>query len=401
MGDPDRRSSPARLTSFDADLKLIHWLGYWGSTDKKNRSRSAILLLLFVFFIIPLLLSLVDLMLKKQYVKASRNAGELVTFCMDLCSITVIIIRKRKFVQALDKFQIIFEKLMEEEDPIPKKMLGKIENLSKNISVLMERIMGSTGFLYCCAPFLYTLFCVNILYSDPVPFPTGIEVNFYYINIQSNVWLYSFYMMVIIPVTWIITISIGVKDTLFINIFNHCTMNFRILMHKINQLKTISDVEVNTHLKNLVDLHSHSFECVGILNDSINVDLLAHYLGSSAILCLNMLVFTEVELNGFMVLRLAIMFMHAAWGITVFAWLGERLALAGSEVAEAIYETEWYDKPIHVQKALMMMLQRGQTNPGVMVGKFFESNNEGLKRATNAVYSFFLFIKHVYGRIDG
>ncbi|XP_062552835.1 odorant receptor 43a-like [Armigeres subalbatus] len=395
------QSRPAQLTSFDEDLKLIHLFGYWGSTAKSNRSRNAIFLLMSIFLMIPLILSLVDLIGDENYVRASRAAGELMTFFMDVFSIMTIVYRKRQIELVLDKLHVMFENMMEEDDPISRDIYNKTEAISKKISVTMRQIMGYVTLLYCGAPLSYSIYCVIFTNYAPVPFPTGFEVNFFYINIHSNVWAYVLYMSVIIPVTWITTVSVGIKDTLFINIFNHCIINFDILKHKIDQLNTISESEVSWHLNNYVDFHNESFECVRILEDSINMDLLVHYLGSISILCLKMFVFTEVQLDGFMVVRLFIIFTYAAWEVAVFAWLGGRLTYASTQVAEAIYSADWYDRPVYVQKTLMMILTRGQKSSGVMVGKFFQANRKGLKRAMNSVYSYFLFIRHVYNRIGG
>lgn len=69
-------------------------------------------------------------------------------------------------------------------------------------------------------------------------------------------------------------------------------------------------------------------------------------------------------------------------------------------IADAIYEVKWYNKPIPIQKTMQLILDRSQQPTGVTVGTFFYLDMRSLGSSMHSIYTYFLFIKEVYDRIE-
>ncbi|XP_011705120.1 PREDICTED: uncharacterized protein LOC105460373 [Wasmannia auropunctata] len=73
-------------------------------------------------------------------------------------------------------------------------------------------------------------------------------------------------------------------------------------------------------------------------------------------------------------------------------YIGQRVIDHNNDVFIAAYNVQWYKTPLHIQKMILFLLQRGEKEFALNIGGVFDASIEGFATLVKASVSYFTVI---------
>ncbi|XP_072744225.1 uncharacterized protein [Anoplolepis gracilipes] len=90
-------------------------------------------------------------------------------------------------------------------------------------------------------------------------------------------------------------------------------------------------------------------------------------------------------------INIIIIILHISY-VFIINYGGQKVTNHGTELFKAIYNGLWYATPLHTQKMLLFIMQKGTINIDIRIGRLFTISLEGFYKLINAAISYFIVI---------
>uniref|UniRef100_A0A182TCJ1 Odorant receptor n=1 Tax=Anopheles maculatus TaxID=74869 RepID=A0A182TCJ1_9DIPT len=241
---------------------------------------------------------------------------------------------------------------------------------------------------------LYIYFCHTP--GETVTFPQMIEHRLYALDAHHNLLHWFLHQFFTVPAIGIMLVIYTGKAGIFFGSIRFCSTIFSILVLKINRLDALNTSEqYTTELKEIIMLHQLAIRCSKLLQKILMDILLAQFTGCVLIWCffLYSVMISGINAEGVTVGAMLFSFSTETF---IFCLLGNELTRQGEQISTAIYETDWYEQPVEIQKLIIPIIQQSQQRIGITAAKFYYIDFNRYGKTMKTAYSFYLLLKDIF-----
>ncbi|RZF39030.1 hypothetical protein LSTR_LSTR008620 [Laodelphax striatellus] len=163
-----------------------------------------------------------------------------------------------------------------------------------------------------------------------------------------------------------------------------------------NQGRVISqrDVErLKKIIRTLGEHHQTCFKKISMFEEGGRYHLFYVNASLCSLLCLAIFCTQRVTSHNLKI-RYGLLALSMLAGCMVYSENGQRLMNRGEKTRKAIYECSWIDKPIWVQKTLLIMMMRNTQDIEINFYGIFKTNRSNVSSLLQAAYSYFSFLNN-------
>ncbi|KAL6420324.1 hypothetical protein ACFW04_014808 [Cataglyphis niger] len=237
---------------------------------------------------------------------------------------------------------------------------------------------------------------INITHSRRLPITME-----YFIDQEKYLYLALIHINVIICIGAIMMIAIG---AMLFAYFQHTCGMFKISSHRIkcavliNTLEDIKSKKMNLILKGIIsaiNIHRQAMKLTKLLASKIE----------KMLFCLIIIEVLALSLNLFRIFQIIsyrddvkeILFPFIFVTITVLYmfianYVAQDLTDHNSDLFATVYDVQWHEAPLHVQKLILFLLQKGTKDFTIRVGGLFVGSLECFATLVKASVSYFTVI---------
>ncbi|XP_025155308.1 uncharacterized protein LOC105189243 isoform X2 [Harpegnathos saltator] len=192
--------------------------------------------------------------------------------------------------------------------------------------------------------------------------------------------------------------------TMLIASFKHACGMFKIASYRIERAISITMV-MNINLVDKITIYKSLIHAIDIHRKTMqfSTDLMSNF----EITFLFLIVFTvlSLSLNLYQIFQIISygadakeLLYHVSYVVITLIYMfmanyvGQEITDHNNHVFFTVYNIRWYIAPLHVQKLILFLLQRGGKTFGLTVGKLFISSLDCFATLTNASMSYFTLI---------
>ncbi|XP_053698493.1 odorant receptor 49b-like [Sabethes cyaneus] len=184
---------------------------------------------------------------------------------------------------------------------------------------------------------------------------------------------------------------------------------------KVGRLDGLRDDELfGEKLEEIIMMQETAYRSAERLKRAFSPLLLLLYGSCIASLCTTMMVLTIVSRKHFnenmnnktefsgkagggqLLVKMIVSVWYTFFLIFSFSMLGTELTEASSSIADAVYETCWYNRPVNEQRLLMIVMLRSQRGAYLTATKFFVVNRASFAMAIESAYSYFTILRQFF-----
>ncbi|KAJ9582589.1 hypothetical protein L9F63_023077 [Diploptera punctata] len=144
----------------------------------------------------------------------------------------------------------------------------------------------------------------------------------------------------------------------------------------ISSLKTVGTSIKYPQLEACIKHHQQLFRTVEKINALYSPIILVEFFNMMLTLCTFAFEASKMEGGGLKIWAQAQFFLGTTIELYMICSAGSRLTSLSLQVADAIYESDWIDKPKHWKKSIMIVMMRGQKPLKLTGGPFYVISNE-------------------------
>ncbi|XP_023934502.2 odorant receptor 4-like [Bicyclus anynana] len=189
------------------------------------------------------------------------------------------------------------------------------------------------------------------------------------------------------------------SDIFFMNMASHISMLLRLLQLKIRRLATedtkskIKSVDCYDDIVGVIEIHQRLITYGKDLEDAFSVVFLINVLLSSVNICC---VVFNILLDPWMAMSNKFFLGAALTQVGILCWYADDIFTSSSGVANAVYESGWYNSNIRCQRALMILMQRSQKPLYFTAYKFRSITMSTYSSILTSSYSYFTLLYTMY-----
>ncbi|CAH2100023.1 unnamed protein product [Euphydryas editha] len=192
------------------------------------------------------------------------------------------------------------------------------------------------------------------------------------------------------------------SDILFMTMASHISMLLQLLQLKIRHLGTLEYDRHNDQYKckdcyrdiiSVIKIHQKLIMYGNNLEDAFSVVNLINVLLSSVDICC---VVFNILLDPWMAMSNKFFLGAALTQVGILCWYADDIFTSSSGVANAVYESSWYQNNIRCQRALLVMMQRSQKPLYFTALKFSSITMSTYSSILINSYSYFTLLYTVY-----
>ncbi|XP_039745365.1 odorant receptor 4-like [Pararge aegeria] len=190
------------------------------------------------------------------------------------------------------------------------------------------------------------------------------------------------------------------SDILFMTMASHISMLLRLLQLDIRRLavqhsneKKIQPIDCYENIVSVIKIHQRLITYGNDLEDAFSVVFLINVLLSSVNICC---VVFNILLDPWMAMSNKFFLGAALTQVGILCWYADDIFTSSSGVANAVYESGWYNSTIRCQSALMILMQRSQKPLYFTAYKFSSITMATYSSILTSSYSYFTLLYTVY-----
>ncbi|TMW54391.1 hypothetical protein DOY81_000570 [Sarcophaga bullata] len=165
-----------------------------------------------------------------------------------------------------------------------------------------------------------------------------------------------------------------------------------VLQHKLKNLKGCNNSKAREVIVWCIKYQLKLIKYVDTLNDLTTHIYLVEFLAFGAMLCAMLFLLIIVETLAQMIIISMYIFMIFSQSVVMYYFANE-LYDQSLLVANAAYESNWFEFNTSNQKNIKLLILRSQKPCAVLIGKVYPMNLEMLQSLLNATYSYFTLLK--------
>ncbi|XP_050460105.1 uncharacterized protein LOC126855995 [Cataglyphis hispanica] len=295
----------------------------------------------------------------------------------------------------LEQLQYIINELKDENELAIIKMCGNNTKLCTSISILFAICILFAGILILIWPeILHTVRHINESRIQNLAIHVTTE---YFIDEEKYFYLN---LLHINAVFCIMAITLTATGTMLLGYAIHACGLFKIASYRMKQV-TSTEMLQNINLNNRTIIYNKILYAVEIHRKAMKfINLILTSFQGSFLLILAIIVIT-LSLNIFAMYRnalhgnkdTALLYIISISIITIYSFIinyvGELLLNHSNYVYSTIYNSRWYVAPLHVQKMILFILQRGNQSSHLNIAGLFVPSLENFAKITKASMSYF------------
>ncbi|CAG9808584.1 unnamed protein product [Chironomus riparius] len=178
------------------------------------------------------------------------------------------------------------------------------------------------------------------------------------------------------------------SDLLYASLMQILVMELDTLGQVISEIAfKNSEEDVMKDIKVLVDIHQELIEVAEKLEEIFSPIILINVLGSIIGLCTAS--FLSVSgVSGYFIAKYFLLPIIVSIQIFVQCYFAQRLIDSSSSITTSVYNTEWYNSSVKVQKFILLIMIRAQKTQAITALKFFDVSLETFQWATMFAYTY-------------
>ncbi|XP_039440542.1 odorant receptor 4-like [Culex pipiens pallens] len=187
-------------------------------------------------------------------------------------------------------------------------------------------------------------------------------------------------------------------DCLFCILTAHICMNFRILEHDFENIKSASDINETSesitkcliHVEKHQRLHKYKEAVDGIFSFT----LCYNFFVSSIIICIQGFMITAA--SGYTLIKFALFLASFLVELFLLCFYGQDVSESSSQVAQAAYNCSWYNESKMFRQLILQIIMKAQRPLVLMAWKFWPVNIMTFSSILSASWSYFTLLRTVY-----
>ncbi|XP_062551608.1 odorant receptor 22c-like [Armigeres subalbatus] len=372
----------------EVGLKLLTFIGLQGPDERRIWRYFFGVSLLLVFIILPKAILGSG---KEGFDSMAKSIAEMFFLC-DVCiAVGIFATRRRPFEQMVLVLRQIFERYESREclDEI-RRFNVRMHNFAKGYTVYIVFLVA----MFIVMPIVSTLYLVAFVPSSKRgDYVLVVEVQFFYLDIRRNFFHYLIHYALCAPPSLCSAYQSCIKGTIFLTSLQYGAELFELLHMRIRSLDSMEAGEQRRdELRKIIELHKLTLKYAQLLEKTITFILINQMLNCMAIWCLMMVYLSSNY--GPNAINVVVMFVVLMGEMVVYCFNGTRLSENALEVSNVIYNYQWYEEPVAMQRDMRFMIQRAQKPTGITAAKFYFVNIERLGIVMQASYSYYLLLKN-------
>ncbi|XP_013117462.2 odorant receptor 30a-like [Stomoxys calcitrans] len=352
---------------------------FWSLLLRHNWRRYANL----IPYILITMSQFVDIYFSKEPMDAMiRNAYLAVLFFNTTFRAVVLCANRFEFEEFLERVRLLYNDLMKFEDIWVRKKLQEITLAANSISKV-NLVMGTCSVI---SFLMYPLFATTkvLPFGIYVPGVNKYESPFYEIFFLVQIILAPIGCCMFIPFT-----------NLMVALLLFAILMCQVLQRKLRHLKDLNSQEARETIVWCIKYQCQLMRYVNTINDLTSYTFLVEFLAFGAMLCAMMFTLVTVETISQMLLICIYILMIFAQSSILYYYANE-LYDESMNVANAAFESDWFNFDISNQKMLKLLILKAQQPSAIMVGHIYPMNLKLLQSLLNTTYTYFNLLRNVY-----
>ncbi|KAL1401906.1 hypothetical protein pipiens_006313 [Culex pipiens pipiens] len=386
-----KKPLPEELLVMPANLRILEFIGLWGSWDNFYRF---VVLFLYAFSII-FLPKLVDGIGSSDSAAIIKGIAEFVFEASIYVPIVIFAVKRRTFEKLMDEFEDFFRKVTIDE------------NFGACYDIIVDQNNKIKTFfkfylVYCLsAPFAYSipsLFGNHVHYwtrgntTEPLILELPAEQEFYGMQIRTSFSQYHYFLAISVPAHCVSTLFSLLKITTAFFMIKYSSLTYRVVAARVQKLAQLEEITISD-LAEVVELHEQAFQITELVEEMGHIPIAMEFLTCIVYWCLTMLyASTRIDFNLFNVMVLFFASLMETFG---YSYLGSDLTNSADAVGEAVYDLPWYEHSVELQRYYKLIIRRTQRSTCISGIKFFVVELTTFSNVMNMSYSYYLVLKDV------
>ncbi|XP_050587310.1 odorant receptor 13a-like isoform X2 [Bombus affinis] len=347
------------------NYNMLKFIGIWPEERKWNRSSSYFILLpciVMVCFIcapqtinLPIIAGDSDLVIE--------NLSTNITITISLMKTMAVWIKGKPLKSLLKCMANDWDTVTNNAD---REKMVTIARITKKItirSILLANIVVAAFLPARLSSMIYN--DKELFYRGYYPYNTTISPNFELTLIgQLMAALYT-------------AITYTTVDTFVVLLIFHVCGQLSILRDDLRKIHSYDDKSVEMKLQKIVQKHVYINRFAETIEDSFNMMLLFQMLGCTTQLCsqtYQVLMSLGEEAIEHMILQITFLLIYVIYvmlQLLLYCYMGEKLTIESTEIANTAYNAEWYNLPPKNARWLVIIMCRARSSPlQITAGRF-------------------------------
>ncbi|XP_038104639.1 odorant receptor Or2 [Culex quinquefasciatus] len=172
---------------------------------------------------------------------------------------------------------------------------------------------------------------------------------------------------------------------------------FQIVAMRIRCLDEFKETEkFHVELTNLIDVQELANRSARKMENFLSELVLYLFGVCICVLCAIMLVLSMSNVDHQLLLSMGIALWYVLFQLFSYSMLGTALITASTSVAEAIYETKWYERINSEQRNILFVLMRSQKMVPLTVGKSLTVHRATFGAVLRSAFSYYSVLRQLY-----
>ncbi|XP_072744256.1 uncharacterized protein [Anoplolepis gracilipes] len=281
------------------------------------------------------------------------------------------------------------------KDKIEIDIIEKYANEIKFSSIVSILIGFFFVFFLAIIQFLPLLLDVILPLNESRPFRI-IVIAEYFINQEKYIYIILLHEALAVFIAF--TTLYSTLTTIVIYIWHACAL-FKIASHRIENI-----IEKNAFMIPIfgrqyvyyqkiiyaVLIHRRAVEFAGLISSNFTILFAILIIVGVSSLSINLFQVTLINNNTEdMCIIVLLISLHLSY-MFIINYAGQKVTDHGVELFKAIYNGLWYTAPLHTQKLLLFIMQKGNVNITLIFGGLYIVSLQGFASLTNAAVSYFM-----------
>ncbi|XP_065369646.1 odorant receptor 49b [Calliphora vicina] len=314
-----------------------------------------------------------------------RNSYMLVLWFNTILRAYILIYDSEKYENFIKNLERHFYDLMNSNDFYIQSLLDQVNSMGK----AMSKGNLFLGLLTCIGFALYPLFAEEkvLPFGSMIPGVNEYKSPFY------EIW-YAF-EMIITPMGCCMYIP---YTTLIVSFIMFGIVMCKTLQHRLRSLKRYNQnhMIIYQQVIDCIEFQKDIISYIETVNRLTTFIFMLEFIAFGTLLCALLFLLIIVDSSAQALIVCAYITMIFAQILALY-WYANELMEQNLQIAEAAYDTEWFNFKIPVQKNILLLILRAQKPCSIKVGNMYLMTLELFQALLNASYSYFTLLKRVYG----
>ncbi|XP_060533450.1 odorant receptor Or2-like [Cylas formicarius] len=234
---------------------------------------------------------------------------------------------------------------------------------------------------------------LNSASNSTVRRPFVYELYYYKVDTEKRASI----LVILNAFSVLVAILMGVStQSIFLTCIIFASSVLKALQVKLKKM-SVGDNDMTVTLAGLVKEHQRVVRFIKQLNEAVKHLMLMDYFLNAMNMALVMLLFLEAETG---MQFASCVFYSGRMMVIIFAlgWTSNEIKVQSQGLADAIYESGWYERPLSVRRLLHMMILRAQRPLALTIGPFDEMTIQSSLTIMKAAYTYGTVMMQKYQR---